>query len=163
LCGLVLVVGCERSNGTTEQAVAADWSLPAEAQPRLPTVKLWLGAEKMTAEVARTARQVQTGMMFRKSMGEDEGMIFGLGEPRQASFWMKNCSVPLSVAYLDPEGVILEIHKLEPHNTNSVVSTSHNVLFALETPQGWFDLHNVRTGMLVRTEQGSLLDLYRGR
>ena len=80
--------------------------------------------------------------------------------PRQAGYWMKNCYVPLSIAYIDTEGVILEIRDMQPHDTNSVVSVSENVRFALETPQGWFTRHNVRTGAVVRTERGSLMETF---
>ena len=62
---------------------------------------------------------MQTGMMFRTNLAENAGMLFVLPMPQQASFWMKNCPLPLSAAYIDPEGVILEIHDLQPHNTNS--------------------------------------------
>jgi uncharacterized membrane protein (UPF0127 family) len=77
---------------------------------------------------------------------------------------MKNCPLSLSAAYIDPEGVIQEIREFQAHNTNAVVSASNNIRFVLETPQGWFDLHSVRTGMVVRTERGSLMEtFFRGR
>jgi hypothetical protein len=110
--------------------------------------------------MAVTPDQIRTGMMFRTHMAENEGMIFVLF-PQRASFWMKNCSLPLSVAYIDPEGTILEIHDLQPHNTNSVVSAAENVAYALETTQGWFHRHQVHTGMTVRTERGSLMETFR--
>jgi uncharacterized protein len=87
-------------------------------------------------------------------------MIFVHPAPRLAGYWMKNCYVPLSIAYLDTDGVILEIHDLKPHDTNSVVSASMNVRFALETPQGWFQRHNVNISAVVRTERGSLADTF---
>jgi uncharacterized membrane protein (UPF0127 family) len=83
-------------------------------------------------------------------------MLFVFPAPYQASFWMKNCPLPLSAAYIDPEGVILEIHDLQPHNTNSVWASSDRVQFVLEVNQGWFGRHKVTTGMVVRTEHGSL-------
>ena len=134
--------------------------LPTAAQPELQTMKLWLGAEEMVAELALTDVQVQTGMMFRTNMAENAGMLFVFSTPYRASFWMKNCTLPLSAAYIDPDGVILEIHDLQPHNTNSVVAASERVQFVLEVNQGWFGRHNVTTGMVVRTEHGSLLDTF---
>ena len=130
--------------------------MPSQAQPRLPTLKLWLGAEEMVAELALTGPQMQTGMMFRTNMEENAGMLFVFPRAHQAAFWMKNTFVPLSAAYIDPEGVILEIHPLEPHNTNSVVAGSDRIQYVLETPQGWFERHNLHTGSVVRTEAGSL-------
>ena len=142
----------------------ADSSLPTAAQPKLQTMKLWLGAEEMVAELALTGTQMQTGMMFRTNLAENAGMLFVLPMPQQASFWMKNCPLPLSAAYIDPEGVILEIHDLQPHNTNSVEAGSERVQFVLEANQGWFGRHNVTAGMVVRTEHGTMSDtFFRGR
>jgi uncharacterized membrane protein (UPF0127 family) len=139
---------------------AADPGLPTAAQPRLQTMKLWLGAEEMTAELALTGVQMQTGMMFRTNLAENAGMLFTLPMPQRASFWMKNCPLPLSAAYIDPDGVILEIHDLQPYNTNSVVAASDRIQFVLETNQGWFRRHNVAPGTVIRTERGTLMDLF---
>ncbi len=126
-------------------------------------MKLWLGAEEMVAELALTGEQVQTGMMFRTSMPENTGMLFVFPTPFRASFWMKNCPLPLSAAYIDPEGVILEIRELQPHNTNSVVALSDQVQFVLETNQGWFERHHVTPGMVIRTERGPLRETFFSR
>jgi uncharacterized membrane protein (UPF0127 family) len=156
LCG-----GCKRSEEVPAQpAASAMPGEPVAAQPRLQTTKLWLGPEVLTTELALTPQQTRTGMMFRKSMGEDEAMLFVFGVPHQASFWMKNVDVPLSAAYIDPEGKILEIHDLQPQNTNSVMAASDRIQYVLETPQGWFSRHNISTGTVIRTERGSLHDTF---
>lgn len=134
--------------------------LAEEAQPKLATVKLYLGPEQMSAELAATAKQVETGMMWRTNMAENESMLFDLKRPGPASFWMPNCPLPLSVAYINPEGYIEEIHNLEPFNTNGVHSDSQNVLFALETNQGWFQRHNIKPGILLKTELGTLKETF---
>jgi uncharacterized protein len=151
-----LFSGCDRSAKPPPPAAFE----PKEAQPKLPAVQLWLGPEQLTAEMALRPREIMTGMMFRTNMAENEGMIFVLGPPERRAFWMKNCSVPLSIAYIDGDGVILEIHDLEPHNTNSVVSAADTVQFALETPQGWFKRHGIGEGVTVRTEHGSLAETF---
>ncbi len=163
LLGLGLCGGC--GGGGNKAAVlasgdAASPKLPIAAQPKLQTMKLWLGAEEMTAELALTGLQMQTGMMFRTNLAEESGMLFVFPLPHRASFWMKNCPLPLSAAYLDPEGVILEIHDLQAHNTNSVEAASDRVQFVLETNQGWFGRHHVTPGMVVRTERGTLLETF---
>lgn len=134
--------------------------LPQQAQPKLQTIKVWVGAAELETEMALNGVQQMTGMMWRTNMPENTAMIFVHAHPRQAGYWMKNCYVPLSIAYLDTDGVILEIHDMQPHDTNSVVSTATNVRFALETPQGWFLRHNIRTGAVVRTERGSLPEIF---
>jgi len=147
--------GCKKPPAPAA-GLAAIPGLPTAAQPKLRTMKLWLGAEEMEAELALSDLQQQTGMMFRTNLAENAGMLFVRSVPERASFWMMNCPLTLSAAYIDPEGVILEIHDFQPYNTNSVVSSSDRVQFVLETSQGWFGRHNVTTGMLVRTERGTL-------
>ena len=160
IAGLCALAGCGKPPRAAEPGV--DLSEPTRAQPRLPTIQLWLGPERMTAEMALTGDQERTGMMFRTRIGENEGMIFVMPTQR-ASFWMKNCPLPLSVAYIDPDGVIQEIHDLRPQDTNSVISASANIHFALETAQGWFQQHHIREGMTVRTERGTLIDTFSRR
>ncbi len=160
LVGLAIFSGCEKREAASAPPHSIEDRLPKQAQPKQPTIKLWIGSEELTAEMALSAIQQQTGMMFRTNTVENEGMIFVLPQAMRASFWMKNCFVPLSIAYIDPDGVIQEIHDLQPQNTNSVWSTSRNIRFALETSQGWFQRHNISTGTLVRTERGSLMDTF---
>jgi uncharacterized membrane protein (UPF0127 family) len=131
-------------------------SLPTEAQGKLITMKLWLGAEEMTAELALSGREIQTGMMFRTNMDENAGMLFVFSQPHRASFWMKNCPLPLSAAYVDPDGRILEIRELEPFNTNSVVASTDRVQYVIEANRGYFDRKKISSGMRVRTERGTL-------
>lgn len=163
---LLAVAACGGCAGGCKQAASsaiepeASSSLPTAAQPKLQTMKLWLGAEEMEAELALTLEQVQTGMMFRTNLVENAGMLFVFSTPHRTAFWMKNCPLPLSAAYIDPEGIILEIHNLQPHNTNAVFASTDHVQYVLETNQGWFRRHNIRPGMVVRSERGSLMDTF---
>lgn len=125
-------------------------------------MKLWLGSQEMIAELALTPIQQMTGMMFRTNMAANAGMLFPMPYTQRASFWMLNCPLPLSAAYIDPEGVIQEIHNLQPHNTNSVVSATANIRFVLETPQGWFETNHIGIGAVVRTERGTLMETFFG-
>ena len=167
MLSLVLVIavcggctgGCQKAEPPVD-GPAAGPSLPSAAQPHLQTMKLWLGAEELETELALTSEQIQTGMMFRTNMAENAGMLFVFSAPHRASFWMKNCPLPLSAAYIDPEGVILEIRELQPHNTNSVVAASEQVQFVLEVNRGWFERHHITTGVVVRTEHGSLKETF---
>jgi uncharacterized protein len=131
--------------------------------PKLPTIKLWLGRQEIMAEIAATQRELATGMMHRKEMGENEGMLFILPIPQQASFYMRNTYVPLSVAYIDTEGTILEIHDLQPLNEEPVPSKSERVHFVLETKQGWFERNQVSIGNVIRTEYGTLRETFSKR
>lgn len=164
---LFLAVGCQKPAATT--AVQA----PAEidpirghllhAQPKLPTIKLWLGSTEVVAEIARQPVEIATGMMFRTNMAETEGMIFVFDGPGPKNFYMRNCTVALSAAYIAPDGSIEEIVELQPGDERGVQSKSSNLQFVLEVPQGWFKRHNVSTGAIVRTERGTLLQTFLGR
>ncbi len=134
--------------------------LPTHAQPTLRTLRLWLGAAELTTELALTQEQVMTGMMFRTNMDEMAGMIFVFPRPMRAEFWMKNCPLPLSCAYITPDGSIAEIHDLQAQDTNSVVAGTDNIQFVLEVNQGWFARHHVESGTVVRTERGPLRETF---
>jgi uncharacterized membrane protein (UPF0127 family) len=129
----------------------------------LSTIKLYVGSHEMTAELALTPMQQHTGMMFRTNMAENAGMLFPLPFTQRASFYMKNCPYPLSAAYIDPEGIIQEIHALEPFNTNPVEAASANIRFVLETPQNWFVQHQVGVGVAVASERGPLMRTFFGK
>ncbi len=135
--------------------------VPTQAQGPLPTIRLWMGAAEVTAEMAITPIQDQTGMMFRTNMPENNGMIFPLPFPQQASFWMANCPLPLTAGFIDPAGQILEIHDLHPFDTNSVTSTAGNILYVLEMNKDWFARHHIVVGTTVMTEHGTLQATFR--
>ncbi|MDR1863621.1 MAG: DUF192 domain-containing protein [Treponema sp.] len=91
----------------------------------------------IVAEIARTGKQRERGLMFRKELKDGEGMLFIFERDQILSFWMKNTLVPLSIAYISRDGVILEIRDLEPGNLRPVAS-SRSCRYALEVPRGWF-------------------------
>jgi uncharacterized protein len=131
--------------------------------PKLPTVKLWLGKQEIAAEIAAAPHELATGMMHRKEIGESEGMLFIMPVPQRASFYMRNTVVPLSVAYIDTEGTILEIYDLQPLNEQPVPSKADEINFVLEMKQGWFDRNQVGIGTVIRTEHGSLRETFSRR
>lgn len=104
-------------------------------------------------EVADTPELSARGLMHRKSLRPDHGMIFFFDPPRRVSFWMKNTLIPLSVAFLDESGVILEILPLQPLSERIVFSSSDRVRYAIEMEQGWFDLKGIRVGDKVDLSQ----------
>jgi uncharacterized protein len=162
LAAALLCGGCGEPNQSSNNSSN---SLPnlTMPQPKLRTMKLWVGPEELNVELALTLDQQSIGMMLRTNLDENAGMFFPLPFTQRASFWMKNCPLPLSAAYINPDGVIVEIHEFQPHNTNSVVAASNNIRFVLETSRGWFERHNIKTGMAVRTERGSLMETFFGK
>lgn len=130
------------------------------AQPKLPTITVWLGDQELLTEIARRPVEIATGMMFRTNMPENTAMLFVFPDAQPRSFYMRNCVVPLSVAYIASDGSIQEIVDLQPGDEVGVPSTSDNIQFVLEVPQGWFKRHNITAGAILRTEQGSLLGTF---
>lgn len=161
LAGLcALLVACPKPAAPPPSGAAADPTESGQPQPKLPTLKLWLGAHEVVAEIARTPVEHQVGMMWRTNMAELEGMIFIFDEPGRRSFWMRNTLVPLDIAYLATDGTLLEVHAAQPRNESPLPSDSDRVQFVLEMRQGWFQQHNVKPGMLIRTEKGSLTETF---
>ena len=161
VAGLMLLAGCEKSTppATSPLAIQAS-SVPTNGQSKLPTVRLWVGAQEIVAEVASTQRQLEIGMMFRTNILENEGMLFLFPNSIRMSFWMTNVPIALSCAYMDRQGTILEIYDMKPNDPTPILSKSSDIQFVLETKQGWFDRNNVATGMVVRTERGSLAETF---
>ncbi len=116
------------------------------AQPKLPTVLLTIGGKPVTAEVADEDAERERGLMFRKTMGANDGMLFVFARPTQAAFWMRNTTIPLSVAYISLSGVILEIHDLNPLDERPISSDFDTIAYALEMPRGWFEKAGVLAG-----------------
>lgn len=167
-----LLVGCGNSasskptasGGSTQTAAQPEidpkYGHLTHAQPKLPTVKVWVGPEEMVAEIARQQLQIATGMMYRTNMAENEAMIFVFPYPDRKSFYMRHCTIPLSAAYIQPDGTIAEIVDLQPGEETPVESHSTNLQYVLEVPQGWFQRHNIHPGVLIRTEHGSLQETF---
>jgi uncharacterized membrane protein (UPF0127 family) len=154
----VILAGCKKPETAAAQPTEI-WQ-PTEAQPKLPTMKIYLGAETLDTELALTDHEERTGMMFRTNIQDSDSMLFVLPMPQRASFWMKNCPESISAAYISPDGIIQEIHHLEKNDTNAVLAATDNIQFVLETSDGWFTRHNVGTGTLIRTEKGSLAETF---
>jgi uncharacterized protein len=134
--------------------------MPTRAQPKLSTMTIYLGNQTLEPELALTLKEQITGMMFRTNIQETDSMLFVLPSPQRASFWMKNCPEPLSAAYISPDGVIEEIHRLEANDTTPVNSSNNNIQFVLEAKDGWFDRHNIGEGTMISTAKGTLSETF---
>lgn len=120
------------------------------AQVPLQAITLSVGGKAVTAEVADEPQERVTGLMFRKNLAPDSGMLFVMPEPEHAAFWMKNTTLPLSVAYINQSGTILEIHDLQPLNEKPVPSAFSNIAYALEMEQGWFARNRILAGDRIK-------------
>lgn len=116
-----------------------------KGNPPLRTERLFIGPAEVTAEIARTPRERELGLMFRKNLSDGSGMLFVFDSDERLSFWMKNTLVPLSIAYISSDGTIREILDMEPQSLAPVPS-QYSVRYALEVPRGWFSRAGVRVG-----------------
>jgi uncharacterized membrane protein (UPF0127 family) len=130
-------------------------SSPTKAQPRLATATLGVGGKTIEVELAKTERELQTGLMFRTQLADGEGMLFVFSADRQPSFWMKNTRLPLSIAYIASNGVIMDIFDMQPFNEISVRS-EHYARYALEVPQGYFTRNGIKVGDQVSLPPAAL-------
>ena len=112
---------------------------------KLPIIPVSINKTVIESEVADTAEVRRTGLMNRTSLGEFQGMLFVFEKEQQLSFWMKDTTIPLSIAYISKSKVIQEIYDMEPLSQKSIQSR-HSVLYALEVNQGFFEAHNIQKG-----------------
>jgi uncharacterized membrane protein (UPF0127 family) len=99
----------------------------------------------LKVELALSEEEQSQGLMYRESLDEGRGMLFVFDRDRIASFWMKNTLIPLSIAYINSDGSILEIHDMRPEDL-SLIRSSRSVRYALEVPRGWFDRAGIGPG-----------------
>jgi uncharacterized membrane protein (UPF0127 family) len=117
----------------------------AQPQPKLPTVSLSAGIHVIQAEVANTDAARAQGLMFRKSLAANHGMLFVFPEAGPQCMWMRNTYVPLSVAFIDERGVIVNIADMQPRSDDSHCAT-RPARYALEMNQGWFAAKGIKPG-----------------
>lgn len=127
----------------------------ALAQPgpqlNLPRTRITAGMILIDAQVARTPEQQQVGLMFRKEMPINEGMLFVFERPSQQCFWMKNTLIPLTAAFVDDDGTIVNLADMKPETTDSHCS-SRPVRYVLEMNQGWFARKGLKAGFKLGGE-----------
>ncbi|MFW6387736.1 MAG: DUF192 domain-containing protein [bacterium] len=107
--------------------------------------ELQTGDHVFQVEIADTEETRSQGLMHRDELPENHGMLFVFDRDQRMSFWMKNTSIPLSIAYISSDGVIREIHDMEPHDLDSVRS-SRSARYALEVNQGAFERNGIEVG-----------------
>ena len=111
-------------------------------------ILLKIKEKTIKAEVARTEAEKSRGLMFRQNLGKDEGMLFVYEKEERLSFWMKNTPLPLSIAFLDHRGRIVDIQNMAPFSLQTRIS-EFPAQYALEVNQGWFKANGFSVGDTV--------------
>ena len=126
----------------------ATLSAIAQQNPKFQVITLNAGIHVIKAEVASTNAERQQGLMFREKMAPNEGMVFVFDGPAEVCMWMKNTLLPLSVAFIDESGKIINIEDMKPQTTDSHCGKKL-VRYALEMNQGWFKQKNIKPGTSI--------------
>lgn len=121
-------------------------------QPILPGIELQVASKTLRTELASTANQRYMGLSFRKSMAENEAMLFVFSAEQKLVFTMRNTLIPLSIAYISDDLVIQEILHMSV-GPDQVFPSKAPARFALEVNQGWFKRNNVSIGTKISLGQ----------
>lgn len=138
------------------------WSLSLFAQTKqealnlkFDQIEVAVDGHKIKVWVAETPRKQQVGLMYRRTLGENEGMLFVFDKSEQRNFWMKNTYVPLSIGFFDQQGKLLNVLEMEPEK--SVMQQEYPqykslgpARLALEMKSGWFAKKNIRAGSYIK-------------
>ena len=120
----------------------------AQGTQQFPVVALNAGIHVIKAEVATTEAQREQGLMFRKQLAPNAGMVFLFDAPAGVCMWMKNTLIPLSVAFLDQNGIIINIEEMKAQTLDSHCAEKA-ALYALEMNPGWFKQKNLKPGTVI--------------
>jgi uncharacterized membrane protein (UPF0127 family) len=118
------------------------------------TKQIFIDKIKLTAEIADTPDKSAKGLMFRKKMPDNHGMLFIFPDEQQRSFWMKNTFLPLSIGYFSKEKTLIDIQDMEPVKSEmeqpKIYPSSSPAKYALEVNQGWFKKNGIKIGAKLK-------------
>ena len=123
--------------------------LPLPVRGELPVIRLNAGIHVIRAEVANSFETRARGLMYRKTLAANQGMLFVFPGLERHCMWMKNTPLPLSVAFIDEGGEVVSISEMVPHSEDSHCA-ARPARFALEMSKGWFAGKGIRPGAKLR-------------
>ena len=113
---------------------------------------LSINGNHLEVEIADTDFKRAVGLMYREELEENSGMLFVFPDSRERSFWMKDTNIPLSIAYMNNRGEIINIEHMNPHDLSGVKSI-RPCKYALEVNQGWFESKKIKPGNKIRIKK----------
>jgi len=141
LASLVFVAGCDGTKNASDAQVATK-----SIEDRFA---IKVGDRTVQMQIAAQPDEMQKGLMYRQSMGPDEGMLFLYRSPQQMNFWMHDTYLPLDIGYFDATGELKEIYPMYPRDERTVSSHSQKLQFALEMNQGWYQQAGIKSGARI--------------
>ena len=122
----------------------------AEVAPAPKTVGDWfaiaVGGRTVQMQLAVFPAEMERGLMGRRDLAPDQGMIFVYSAPVRMSFWMRNTPLPLDIGFFGPEGELKEVYAMLPYDETAIRSQDTRLQFALEMNQGWFHQNGIHPG-----------------
>jgi uncharacterized protein len=126
-------------------ATALAASAQEDPQMDLKRIKLGAGMHQIDVQLALSPQEKQIGLMWRKEMPQHEGMLFVFDMPSKQCFWMKNTLLPLTAAFVDDDGTIVNLVDMKPQTLDSHCSAKP-VRYVLEMNKGWFAKKGIKAG-----------------
>jgi len=120
-------------------------------QEDLPRAQLTIRQQMIEVQLAATPEQRQIGLMYRKVLPENEGMLFIYQDDAVRCFWMRNTPLPLTAAFIDKQGIIVYLTDMQPL-TDKAHCSERPVRYVLEMPQGWFEKHDIKADDRLKGE-----------
>lgn len=145
LAVLPLAAGCGRGD-------ALGTATAGEVKPATAFFEIAVGDKTVRMQLAVKPREMERGLMERRDLGADDGMIFVYAGTQRMSFWMRNTPTPLDIGFFTADGVLREVYPLHPYDETPVNSAGDEMKFALEVNQGWFARNGVKPGAKLDLE-----------
>ncbi|TGM12455.1 DUF192 domain-containing protein [Leptospira selangorensis] len=118
----------------------------------LEKTTIYIGEHALLVEVANTDESRQRGLMFRKKLGENEGMIFIFPSEDHLSFWMKNTLIPLSIGYFSKDKKLVDVYEMAPNQTQVLYHSTQKVMYAVEANPRWFAKRGLGKNSVLKIE-----------
>ncbi|HAD81429.1 TPA: DUF192 domain-containing protein [Candidatus Edwardsbacteria bacterium] len=146
ILSLLSAAGCRHKTGENDRPSETN-----QVQSERPgRIKLTVGQSVLWVEVVDNPRSREQGLMFRKTMPGDEGMLFIFEYPQMQSFWMRNTYLPLDIAFISEQGVIINILTMKPLDEGPRYRSLAPALYVIEANAGWFGQNGIKAGDQVR-------------
>ncbi len=161
MAAVLSLAGCAKGSeraaegGATTAAAPAPARVATAAEAKGPEAwfPLTVGGRELRVQVVVTQAEQARGLMGRRDLGPDDGMVFVYPFPQQMSFWMKNTPTPLDIGFFRADGTLGEVYPMYPFDETPVRSAAADYTLALEVNQGWFAQHGIRPGAKVNHAQ----------
>ena len=146
LAATLALTGCGNDNNATAPAGASGAAVKTSADYFTINVAAAPVRMQLAVEQPDNMNEMMRGLMGRRDLAEDQGMIFVYRNAQPVSFWMRNTPTALDIGFFTKDGALSEVRQMFPFDETSVSSARNDIQYALEMNQGWFARHNLKSG-----------------